>query len=304
MDRPVPPGGAELGVARPEFRPAPRWPSRTRSTRTSGRSSSGTATRCSSCSAPPGTSTRRRRSSSASCTCSSAPDFVLTVRHSEAPDLSRGAPTAGERPGAARPRAGGGPLRDPRRGRRRLRPVVAGLRTTSTRSRSRSSAATPRCPGGSTSCPARSSEFQRADPPAGRDARRAGAPGSTSTASTRSCSATCATSPTTSRGHRAGRRFRQRCATSSPSTRPWSRSSRTRRCAASREASIAQNEEVKKISAWAAILFAPTLIGTVYGMNFEHMPELSWDIGYAVALSLMLLTSVTLYTVFKRRDWL
>ena len=42
------------------------------------------------------------------------------------------------------------------------------------------------------------------------------------------------------------------------------------------EASLAQNEEVKKISAWAAILFAPTLVGTIYGMNFEHMPELGW----------------------------
>ena len=43
------------------------------------------------------------------------------------------------------------------------------------------------------------------------------------------------------------------------------------------EMSNDQNEEVKKISAWAAILFAPTLVGTVYGMNFEHMPELTWD---------------------------
>ena len=39
-------------------------------------------------------------------------------------------------------------------------------------------------------------------------------------------------------------------------------------------ASYAQNEELKKVSSWAAILFAPTLIGTVYGMNFVHMPEL------------------------------
>ena len=45
------------------------------------------------------------------------------------------------------------------------------------------------------------------------------------------------------------------------------------------EAGNAQNEEVKKISAWAAILFAPTLIGTVYGMNFENMPELGWATG-------------------------
>jgi magnesium transporter len=65
-----------------------------------------------------------------------------------------------------------------------------------------------------------------------------------------------------------------------------------------------QNEEVKKISAWAAILFAPTLIGTVYGMNFESMPELDWIYGYPVALFLMVATCLTLYAVFKHRDWL
>ncbi len=70
------------------------------------------------------------------------------------------------------------------------------------------------------------------------------------------------------------------------------------------EVSIDQNNEVKKISAWAAILFAPTLVGTVYGMNFDHMPELHWVIGYPFALLLMLLVSVSLYVVFKRRDWL
>jgi magnesium transporter len=70
------------------------------------------------------------------------------------------------------------------------------------------------------------------------------------------------------------------------------------------EASNVQNEEVKKISAWAAILFAPTLIGTVYGMNFVHMPELAWRLGYPLALLLMLVVCVTLYVVFKRRDWL
>ena len=68
--------------------------------------------------------------------------------------------------------------------------------------------------------------------------------------------------------------------------------------------SNAQNEEVKKISAWAAILFAPTLIGTIYGMNFTHMPELDWRFGYPIAVSLMALTCGTLYLVFKRRDWL
>ena len=69
-------------------------------------------------------------------------------------------------------------------------------------------------------------------------------------------------------------------------------------------ASNAQNEEVKKISAWAAILFAPTLIATIYGMNFEHMPEFGWAYGYLFALFLMAVTCVGLYVVFKRRDWL
>jgi magnesium transporter len=70
------------------------------------------------------------------------------------------------------------------------------------------------------------------------------------------------------------------------------------------EASFDQNEEIKKISAWAAILFAPTLIGTVYGMNFRHMPELRWVLGYPFALALMLVVSLTLYAIFKRRGWL
>jgi magnesium transporter len=70
------------------------------------------------------------------------------------------------------------------------------------------------------------------------------------------------------------------------------------------EASIVQNEEVKKISAWAAILFAPTLVGTVYGMNFREMPELSWRLGYPFALLLMGCVSGGLYLVFRRRGWL
>ncbi|HEX6677896.1 MAG TPA: magnesium and cobalt transport protein CorA [Actinomycetes bacterium] len=70
------------------------------------------------------------------------------------------------------------------------------------------------------------------------------------------------------------------------------------------EASFTQNEEVKKVSAWAAILFAPTVIGTVYGMNFGHIPELHWVFGYPFALTLMLLVSSTLYVLFKRRGWL
>ena len=70
------------------------------------------------------------------------------------------------------------------------------------------------------------------------------------------------------------------------------------------EAGQAQNEEVKRISAWAAILFAPTLIGTVYGMNFDEMPETHWDLGYPFALVLMALTCGGLFLAFKRRGWL
>jgi magnesium transporter len=70
------------------------------------------------------------------------------------------------------------------------------------------------------------------------------------------------------------------------------------------EAGFEQNEEIKKISSWAAILFAPTLVGTIYGMNFEHMPELSWSFGYPFAIGLMGVVCITLYLIFKRRDWL
>ena len=70
------------------------------------------------------------------------------------------------------------------------------------------------------------------------------------------------------------------------------------------EASHAQSEQVKRISAWAAILFAPTLIGTTYGMNFAHMPELDWRFGYPFALALMLLVSGGLFVIFRRHHWI
>ncbi|MGW6025439.1 magnesium and cobalt transport protein CorA [Streptomyces sp. NPDC055099] len=70
------------------------------------------------------------------------------------------------------------------------------------------------------------------------------------------------------------------------------------------EAGFEQNEEIKKISSWAAILFAPTLVGTIYGMNFDEMPELHWTFGYPFAIGLMAVVCVSLYFIFKRRDWL
>jgi len=65
-----------------------------------------------------------------------------------------------------------------------------------------------------------------------------------------------------------------------------------------------QNEDMKKISGWAAILFAPTLIAAVYGMNFDNMPELHWAFGYPMAVALMVGFAALLYVIFKRRKWM
>ncbi|MBE6476576.1 MAG: hypothetical protein E7Z97_00675 [Propionibacteriaceae bacterium] len=61
---------------------------------------------------------------------------------------------------------------------------------------------------------------------------------------------------------------------------------------------------MKTVSSWGAILLVPTLIGSIYGMNFSHMPELDWRYGYPMALGLMAASAMVLYIVFKRRDWL
>jgi magnesium transporter len=70
------------------------------------------------------------------------------------------------------------------------------------------------------------------------------------------------------------------------------------------QASVRQNEDVRKISAWAAIIAVPTLISGIYGMNFEHMPELDWTLGYPAALGLMALVCLSLYRYFHKVGWL
>jgi magnesium transporter len=60
----------------------------------------------------------------------------------------------------------------------------------------------------------------------------------------------------------------------------------------------------RALSSWAAILFAPRLVGTIYGMNFAHMPELGWRFGYSFAVLLMAVVCTGLYVIFKRKDWL
>lgn len=65
-----------------------------------------------------------------------------------------------------------------------------------------------------------------------------------------------------------------------------------------------QADEVKRASSWAAILFAPTIVAGIYGMNFDKMPELHWFFGYPFALLLMLTVSTVMWVMFKRKDWL
>lgn len=65
-----------------------------------------------------------------------------------------------------------------------------------------------------------------------------------------------------------------------------------------------QNDDMRRISAWAAIFAIPTMVAGVYGMNFEHMPELGWTYGYPLAVALMALASGALYRAFRRNGWL
>ena len=67
---------------------------------------------------------------------------------------------------------------------------------------------------------------------------------------------------------------------------------------------VRQNEDMRKISAWVAIAAMPTMIAGIYGMNFTHMPELSWRFGYGYALALMVTVCVLLYRAFRRSGWL
>jgi magnesium transporter len=64
------------------------------------------------------------------------------------------------------------------------------------------------------------------------------------------------------------------------------------------------NSVMKKWTSWGAILLGSTLVAGIYGMNFHHMPELSWQYGYAYALGLMLTITIVGYLYFKKKDWL
>ena len=68
--------------------------------------------------------------------------------------------------------------------------------------------------------------------------------------------------------------------------------------------SVRQNEDMRKIAAWGAIGIAPTAMAGIWGMNFRHMPELAWSIGYPVAIASIVAVCVTLYMFFRRSGWL
>jgi len=70
------------------------------------------------------------------------------------------------------------------------------------------------------------------------------------------------------------------------------------------QVSVRQNEDMRKISAWVAILAVPTSVAGIYGMNFEHMPELRWELGYPAVLLVILMVCLYLYWRFKRAGWL
>jgi magnesium transporter len=65
-----------------------------------------------------------------------------------------------------------------------------------------------------------------------------------------------------------------------------------------------QNVDMRKISAWVAIAAVPTAIAGIYGMNFDHMPELHWAWGYPAVLLLMVIVCTALHRVFRHNNWL
>lgn len=70
------------------------------------------------------------------------------------------------------------------------------------------------------------------------------------------------------------------------------------------QVTVAQNEDMRKITAWAAIVAVPTMVCGIYGMNFDHMPELHWKYGYPLALAVMVVACLAIHRGFRRNGWL
>jgi magnesium transporter len=67
---------------------------------------------------------------------------------------------------------------------------------------------------------------------------------------------------------------------------------------------VQQNDDMRRISAWVAIAAVPTMLAGIWGMNFAHMPELGWGLGYPLALLVMVVSCVGLYRFFRKANWL
>jgi magnesium transporter len=70
------------------------------------------------------------------------------------------------------------------------------------------------------------------------------------------------------------------------------------------QVTVAQNEDMRKITAWAAVIAVPTMVCGVYGMNFDHMPELHWTFGYPLVMGVIAVACGVLYRGFRRNGWL
>lgn len=70
------------------------------------------------------------------------------------------------------------------------------------------------------------------------------------------------------------------------------------------QASVAQNEDMRKITSWAAIIAVPTMVCGVYGMNFDYMPELRWKFGYPMVLTITVAICFGIHRTLKRNGWL
>ena len=70
------------------------------------------------------------------------------------------------------------------------------------------------------------------------------------------------------------------------------------------QVTVRQNEDMRKISAWVAIIAVPTAVAGIYGMNFDHMPELGWRFGYPAVLLFILVVCISLYVRFRKVGWL
>jgi magnesium transporter len=68
--------------------------------------------------------------------------------------------------------------------------------------------------------------------------------------------------------------------------------------------SLQENETMKRLAAYGALVAVPTMIAGVYGMNFEHMPELGWEFGYGVVVAVMVAIDVYLFYRLRRAKWL